>query len=1760
MKKSTKLLSVILAIVMLFSCMSVMASAYQAYDDSQEAVYTSNDTGLAMLLTDEQRASWFCDTVNGLLASVNIKASVPVVGTIDFTSLDATCDTLASLKGLIGFMGIGLDLGIIEQLDLSTIDGNESISNAVNMLDELVVFLDHNVDTLGNIIGSGVSFGILAGAIPVDLTKVNEILVNLDDFLKGTIYGLGARKLTGGIGDDPAWRNATLWKDMAAGSKPTLDKIVKDLIVNLLTTPRHTENITDPSQNLICTDPATYGATAAMIHHELAVDSAGNPVLDENGNQVTWYYIYGTTLADGTWKFTENSTAGNGTDDKNYITHWDEDSCLLKNFDTSILNFETKTLYQMLGDALPWAYDTFGAPNLDGQLRATIMQFCGAINRAVTDEAITAQLKEKVLAYQAIEDNGAANGRALLSDAMEAKVGEAGNYNFQYISLSGANINTMPDDLYYVVQWGNGWEFYHVDFSQMAGEKLELFKMLNWEWQAPAWSEIMPALDSTADSYLRNITDAIGKILNTAVVNLEWTYDSGSEDNAHFETNVMGLVRKVLKTAPNLLYGKNDAYKAKDIDSQSDEKVIAVLGADIMVWLMPALVLPEDVSYLEELVVYGLREFIAEILPEYNWDTQIAAASTEDDYLNIALDMGASIGVYYLKNVMGLGTTTNGSGTTTYTSPDQYIAPSTDCATGWNTKLNYVVDNILKIWVPHLTSKIVSRNATVMNGTDALDKLSIIFNALFPGLLSLISGCDATIGNGTNKACKVDLKVVKDLLAGILDLQIEPIAAKLYRNDTGYGNQKLYNAVVNILIDLTTGLGFNDSPDYANLKTSLNNALKATNPLDYLVTNANLKVTVKNLLWSITDDANKGMWVQDLLAILMQVTGKMDDMVLKGINQTIDQFKYVGSTAPVITTNITLDTDGLKSVWYDGGYRSGNFVQDGAYSGLLTKLEIVDLEGNVVATKDVNATLNPNETYTGTITGKAGNDAAAYTLKSYVIVTLPDGTTKANNGEPIVTTSNFITAAAAQDDTVNMVTVLNNAGPKNDVTAKMWNIYLDENTPLSAIEDYQMYVGTNQKQARKLYISGFGFLTLNDDGSVSFRADKEDGFTWTKTVYSEGGATATSTIKPSGCVTPVAGGVPAFWKWNNDYAGTEFGKNKDWYEKYNQQYAVDKVNFNRAMYPDDFTVFAFTAKCTIYAYISTFNRPEKVVDFSSQPSLIFYNSYGLEGLIQRALNSNRVAEDYTTESWNAYIAALKAAIAEFYMAKTAATFVSDHQTNGISDFKTAGENLTAAIEGLVAVTESASSATDYTAEEKAVLNSLKATLDAQSAKKNLNNKNYIMYRWLKYYNEYAWLNGVYNNAQIPSGVADSKLTGVPSDKIAEVIAEAPANKQGALNAMVVGPTAEESAAAAKAKADFLENLPTLDLTSIQVDMAQMAQYESRLIARTPSTDYLVKAYNMVKDIANPAAYTAESWAKFNTARTKAYDVAANASATPAEIHEARYDLLVAYKALTKAGTDVDLTALRDVMAYVDTICANPTLFQPTAASGYKTLDEALAAVFAEAGVKVTVGEGEDKATYYIGGGDTGAAWLDEAGMRTALEGQETVDRIVKEIKAELANIESTIKVVPNDTVADNTTTVDYANLIVDGIKPGTINSVDQLLALVKTTAPAGYTANLAVTASAANGFGTGTKVVLTVNGIDGFEINHTVMVYGDVNGDGAIDAFDAALINMNVSGASALTGDFATAGDTTADGAINASDYAAVAAYAIGAGTIAQTR
>ena len=131
MKKSTKLLSVILAIVMLFTSMSVLASAaktsYQTAEDL-ENLQAYSPYGTVTRLTTEERLSILFDYLDNVLASANIKMDpidLSVLGTlnIDLTSINAALTTVDGVKALLdnnSFL-IGLlssMLGIIADVNL----------------------------------------------------------------------------------------------------------------------------------------------------------------------------------------------------------------------------------------------------------------------------------------------------------------------------------------------------------------------------------------------------------------------------------------------------------------------------------------------------------------------------------------------------------------------------------------------------------------------------------------------------------------------------------------------------------------------------------------------------------------------------------------------------------------------------------------------------------------------------------------------------------------------------------------------------------------------------------------------------------------------------------------------------------------------------------------------------------------------------------------------------------------------------------------------------------------------------------------------------------------------------------------------------------------------------------------------------------------------------------------------------------------------------------------------------------------------------------------------------------------------------------------------------------------------------------------------------------------------------------------------------------------------------------------------------------
>ena len=122
MRKFTKILSVLLAMVLVFSAASIGVEAqYYAYKDSAILSYDSIDKPI---LSMEQYASMAMDEVDRMLAEENIKVEFDLAGLItikaDFSSIDKALDSISSvyadIESLLPTIG-----GDVEQLNFSAL-------------------------------------------------------------------------------------------------------------------------------------------------------------------------------------------------------------------------------------------------------------------------------------------------------------------------------------------------------------------------------------------------------------------------------------------------------------------------------------------------------------------------------------------------------------------------------------------------------------------------------------------------------------------------------------------------------------------------------------------------------------------------------------------------------------------------------------------------------------------------------------------------------------------------------------------------------------------------------------------------------------------------------------------------------------------------------------------------------------------------------------------------------------------------------------------------------------------------------------------------------------------------------------------------------------------------------------------------------------------------------------------------------------------------------------------------------------------------------------------------------------------------------------------------------------------------------------------------------------------------------------------------------------------------------------------------------
>ena len=178
MKKVKKFTAIFLSVLMLFSMVSVSVSAYKSpYLDN--AIITQYNTIDKVSLNTEQKATLILDKLDVLLAKEEIAMDLPLIGTIDLTSIDSALNSIYSVTGnwLFGSFTVG-DLAVLKtnRGDISTLRRASENTGDLALISSVITYLSHCAPTLVGMIdpSSGFDWGIVKGFLPPELRLITD--------------------------------------------------------------------------------------------------------------------------------------------------------------------------------------------------------------------------------------------------------------------------------------------------------------------------------------------------------------------------------------------------------------------------------------------------------------------------------------------------------------------------------------------------------------------------------------------------------------------------------------------------------------------------------------------------------------------------------------------------------------------------------------------------------------------------------------------------------------------------------------------------------------------------------------------------------------------------------------------------------------------------------------------------------------------------------------------------------------------------------------------------------------------------------------------------------------------------------------------------------------------------------------------------------------------------------------------------------------------------------------------------------------------------------------------------------------------------------------------------------------------------------------------------------------------------------------------------------------------------------------------------
>ena len=1720
MKKSTKLLSVILAVVMIFSTMSVMAFAakteYQT-SDNLTALDAYSPDGAVTRLSTEERMSVVFDFLDVTLAAANInmgdvinKAGLHLV--IDLRSVNALCGTIDSAQALLnnGLVKLvkGL-LGIVKDANLKNWPSGMTRENhdQLDIVNGIATLLNDNAGLVKKVINDGkLDVGIIGNF--VDISGVNKYLADLPGMLKGLVYPVFAR-----VDDDMTLINTY------STTTENPDTLIKNVLINAMSKPQsYTSYKEDASGNCISNHIALPTSAEAGLrdYYVKGSDSKGAYIEVFEYDTAKKTYI---SQDEKYYKTEETDMEGKGTGVYVYanaagenVKYYVKDSYFLPSLATSgkvseIFNLDSNTLVSALYQIAPYVFKDLAPVVLNGSVKMLLAQWFGAEKtelfggKASEATAVLAKLPPDV--------------KAFYSKA-------AGAYNWEWSDFTIGS----DDNGYYRLVSKDGLTETWLKFDMSTANSFA--KLINWNYTISGdfVNEFMPtaandgSVTASAAGYttvLASLNDFVGKAIDTilsdtAKAAINWT----KGDNSNLVPNLRKALQYVAAYNPEYLFGTGyetvyAGYYDTVVDkSASDQDVVTALGAIGVKALMPQIILPSAAELkgqnVTALLACVIRELATQFVPTYNYDALIYAdynsktlvkGKDSGYWLDVIFTMGTDIGMKYLSKLADLGSD-KADGYSVAASKTYKLADFEKNTRAWEDTIDWIIDWALTSdneWCWKV-QKLINTDGLDLNLATAQDpwvKLDKIIRDVLPV---------EKIVNETAADGKTFLETVlrEDIIDRLLNLDVSKLLGT--NSVTGIFNipanstlrtEAMYPAVFRIVRELLNKvLG----------KVCGNTALIADsyNSIDAILQKSSIADLAEKLISGIAYAVK---------------TGGLLDVALPFVNFFLGWTTNAQSYAE---PKLTIDKGTLNYVQLTNGQMNTTLKVTNASAGMLLKhgdtydhpymltLKSVTVNGTEMLTAADKKPLSPYESKDVTLNAAVHTDSLVKVTAVYSF-TFKDGT--AYDGDITSTTFEYAT-----NDTA-------------DTVGSPWDSGEKKATYLAV--DYVKMKGATTTDC----------LVTNPSALAS--AISNIAVTWTNTRDTDCKFTKGS-----------ISGFDANYFESSGQAEALVNKTFLKYVKDDDSYTGNIVTVNPLRLKSDVDAATVPSGATYdlgnqaVTVSGSHRNKTRTLDMSAPlGTLYYYNGTNVKNAVDSEFKANRDSSKYPAEAWKTYWTALTAA------AKLAYGPFKKANIGNYSD-----DNLTAAVTALETAAKALDTASTTPASGSATVTPAPIE-DALKAAGDINYQNFDLYAYWAYEKAMKAGNAIIDAYKGP--VAPEKYIDGSSLSEAEITAianKANATYKSAIVASMKAPSTEAQNAYMDAvKAYKAPSYSELEVLNSAKNIAWYASFLKSAAVKTEK-QFLAKEIAAAKAQGyKEADYTAGSYARYTKALAAAEALNANANALQSEVFDVKYELEIAQRALMpKSASALEAgayTELEAVIAQAKSIFTENSAytFDASKADGLSKT-EAYAKLISVLGYEYTDEKG-NTANLYSGSAENYAA--NDRFYSNVVAAQ--IDAVITNLKNAMAPFVCKYVAVPTTAGSNEGVSVTENASLITGVTPGSLATAGDILARV--TAKDSSATTLNVAANAAGLYGTGATATLSLKSSGAPVAIYTVVIYGDVNGDGVVDGFDASSMDLAINNKAALTGAYKTAGGL-ATGKVDLANYGLVVDAAYGGTAIAQ--